>query len=178
MSISIKHVSKRFKKFFTDLNKEIKKNSNGWKDLSHNARQWTLIIGAPSNSRVVLTGVDVPAVDRAEARALVDALTGGGRPVVALVGRLDPVKGHDDLFAAIRKGEPYSEAEYGATSSMTAILGRMATYSGKVITWDEAINSTKDLSPAEYDWNATPPVVPDSEGNYPIAVPGQYDPLT
>jgi myo-inositol 2-dehydrogenase / D-chiro-inositol 1-dehydrogenase len=84
---------------------------------------------------------------------------------------------HDHLFAAIRKGEPYSEAEYGATSTMTSILGRMATYSGKVITWDEAINSEKDLSPQDYSFDATPPVVPDSDGNYPVPVPGKYNPL-
>jgi predicted dehydrogenase len=84
---------------------------------------------------------------------------------------------HDDLFAAIRKGEPYNEAEYGATSTMTAIFGRMATYSGKVLTWDEAINSTQDLSPSDYSFDATPPVVPDEDGNYPVAVPGKFDPL-
>ncbi|HEY2892874.1 MAG TPA: Gfo/Idh/MocA family oxidoreductase, partial [Pirellulales bacterium] len=48
---------------------------------------------------------------------------------------------HDDLFASIRAGNPINEAEAGAKSSMTAILGRMCTYSGKVITWDEAIAS-------------------------------------
>lgn len=79
---------------------------------------------------------------------------------------------HDDLFASIRAGEPINEAEYGATSTMTAILGRMATYSGKVIGWDEAINSNISLAPAEYAWDATPPVVPDDSGVYPVPVPG------
>ena len=67
---------------------------------------------------------------------------------------------HDDLFAAIREGKPYNEAEYGATSTMTAILGRMATYCGKAVTWDDAINSKISVMPSEYAWNATPPVVP------------------
>ncbi len=80
---------------------------------------------------------------------------------------------HEDLFAAIRNGEPFNEGDYGAHSTMTAILGRLATYSGKVITWDEAINSSVDLSPADYDFNATPSIVPDAEGNYPVAVPGK-----
>ncbi|WP_425400515.1 Gfo/Idh/MocA family protein [Aeoliella sp.] len=80
---------------------------------------------------------------------------------------------HDDLFASIRSGNPINEAEYGATSTMTSILGRMATYSGKVVTWEDATNSQIDLSPAEYSWDATPPVVPDSTGNYPIPVPGK-----
>ena len=79
---------------------------------------------------------------------------------------------HQDLFAAIRSGSPYNEAEYGAKSTMTAIFGRMATYSGKSLLWDEAINSDISLSPKQYDFQATPPVVPDAEGNYPIPVPG------
>jgi hypothetical protein len=60
---------------------------------------------------------------------------------------------------------------------MTAILGRMATYSGKKITWDEAIASTLDLSPAEYSFSATPPVVPNADGSYPVPVPGKTDVL-
>ncbi len=79
---------------------------------------------------------------------------------------------HDHLFAAIREGKPYNETEYGAHSTMTAIMGRMATYSGKMMEWDKAINSEIDLSPKEYDFAATPPVVPDAKGNYPVPVPG------
>ncbi|HEY2841190.1 MAG TPA: Gfo/Idh/MocA family oxidoreductase, partial [Pirellulales bacterium] len=47
---------------------------------------------------------------------------------------------HDDLFASIRAGKPYNEAEAGAMSTMTAILGRLATYSGKVISFEQALN--------------------------------------
>lgn len=79
---------------------------------------------------------------------------------------------HDDLFAAIRSGQPFNEIPYGAESTMTAILGRMATYSGKLLDWDEAINSEIDLSPMEYNFAAAPPVVPDKNGNYPVPVPG------
>ncbi|MBI3462396.1 MAG: Gfo/Idh/MocA family oxidoreductase [Planctomycetes bacterium] len=80
---------------------------------------------------------------------------------------------HDDLFAAIRSGSPYSEAENGALSTLTSILGRMATYSGKVVTWEEALNSNISLAPQEYSFKATPPVVPGPDGYYAIAVPGQ-----
>ena len=80
---------------------------------------------------------------------------------------------HDDLFAAIRKGEPYSEAEYGAHSTMTSIMGRMASYSGKPVKWEDAINSQIDLSPSTYDFSATPPVVPAEDGSYPVPVPGK-----
>lgn len=80
---------------------------------------------------------------------------------------------HDELFAAIAKGEyKFADAENGAKSSMTSILGRFATYSGQVVEWDKAINSGIDLHPKVYDWDALPPVVPNSDGFYPVAVPG------
>ncbi len=80
---------------------------------------------------------------------------------------------HDELFAAIAKGEyKFADTENGAKSTMTSILGRMATYSGQVIEWDKAINSGLDIHPKVYDWNAMPPVVPNADGYYPIAVPG------
>lgn len=83
---------------------------------------------------------------------------------------------HDDLFAAIRGGTPYNEAEYGAKSTMTSILGRMATYSGNTVMWDDAINSGQDLSPAHYDFEAEPPVLPDADGRYAIPTPGETPP--
>jgi predicted dehydrogenase len=79
---------------------------------------------------------------------------------------------HDDLFSAIRADQPFNETEYGAKSTMTAILGRMATYSGKVITWEEALASKLALTPEAYDWTARPPTVPDDQGRYPIPTPG------
>jgi len=80
---------------------------------------------------------------------------------------------HDELFAAIAKGEyKFADAENGAKSSMTSILGRMATYSGQVIDWDKAINSGIDLHPKTYAWDATPPVLPNAEGLYAVATPG------
>ncbi len=80
---------------------------------------------------------------------------------------------HADLYASIHNGSPNNEAEYGAYSSMTAILGRMATYSGKTVTWDEAIKTEHKLAPTAYAWDANPPVMPKPDGSYPIAVPGQ-----
>jgi hypothetical protein len=73
---------------------------------------------------------------------------------------------HDDLFASIRAGNPLNEGENGALSTMTAIFGRMATYSGKMLKWEDALNSKLSLAPAEYSWEATPPVPQ-------VAVPGQ-----
>jgi predicted dehydrogenase len=81
---------------------------------------------------------------------------------------------HDELFEAIAKGEyKFWDAERGAKSTMTSILGRMATYSGQVIEWDKALNSGLDLQPKVLDWNAMPPIVPNEEGLYAVAVPGK-----
>jgi myo-inositol 2-dehydrogenase / D-chiro-inositol 1-dehydrogenase len=81
---------------------------------------------------------------------------------------------HDDLFAAIRNDTPYFETlEYGAYSTMTAIFGRMATYCGKEITWDECFNSEMDTFPKVLAWDAETPTKPGSDGRYPIPVPGK-----
>ena len=80
---------------------------------------------------------------------------------------------HDRLFASIRNGGVIADAENGAMSTLTAILGRMATYTGKKITLEEALNSELHLMPETVTWDSTPPSVPDSEGNYPITPPGK-----
>lgn len=79
---------------------------------------------------------------------------------------------HDALFAAIRNDTPYNEAEYGAMSTMTGILGRMATYSGQKVKWDAAINHTEPLTVDDETWTTAAPVKPDAEGRYAIAIPG------
>ncbi len=84
---------------------------------------------------------------------------------------------HYPFFDAIRKDEPYGEAEAGATATMTAILGRMATYSGQLVTWEDAMASDLCLVPDDIaDFRTTPPVLPDSDGWYPIATPGATKP--
>jgi len=80
---------------------------------------------------------------------------------------------HDDLFEAIRNDKPYNEGENGAHSTMTAILGRMCTYSGKAIEWDRALNSSVNLMPDTLAWEATPKVLPGPDGLYQIARPGE-----
>jgi predicted dehydrogenase len=59
---------------------------------------------------------------------------------------------HDELFASIRAGKPINNGEYMAKSTLLAIMGRMAAYTGQQITWQMAMNSKEDLSPARYDW--------------------------
>jgi predicted dehydrogenase len=80
---------------------------------------------------------------------------------------------HDELFAAIAKGEyKFADAENGAKSTLTAIMGRMATYSGQIMEWDKTLNSGISIQPTKYAWDAAPPTVPDANGYYPIATPG------
>jgi len=73
---------------------------------------------------------------------------------------------HQDLIASVRAGEPINEAQAIAEATMTGIMGREAAYSGKAITWDEAMKSTTRLGPEKLEF-----------GNYPIqpvAMPGTY----
>jgi len=104
-------------------------------------------------------------------------LTPSGHVIMEHNDRKDPNPyqvEHDVLFDAIAKGEyKFADAENGAKSTLTAIMGRMATYSGQVIEWEEALNSEIDLMPERFAWDANPQVMPDENGLYPIAVPGQ-----
>jgi len=78
-----------------------------------------------------------------------------------------------EFFRMIRTDEYINQAESGAMSTMTAILGRMATYTGQVITWDEAMKSQENLLPEKLTLDAEAPVKPDKDGNYPIPMPGK-----
>ena len=83
---------------------------------------------------------------------------------------------HNLLFEAIRNDKPYNEVERSARSCMTAILGRMAVESGKLITWEDALNSNAQLAPGLEQissLDAAAPTQPDARGKYPIAMPGR-----
>ena len=79
---------------------------------------------------------------------------------------------HDKLFESIRDGNVINDGEYGAKSTLTAIMGRMATYTGQEIKWNQIMESDQNLVPDNLDWSSTPPVIPNSEGKYPIPIPG------
>lgn len=72
---------------------------------------------------------------------------------------------HDELFASIRSGTPINDGEWMAVSTMMSILGRMAAYTGQTITWEQAMNSQEDLTPAKYEFG-------DIEAAA-VAIPGQ-----
>ncbi len=81
---------------------------------------------------------------------------------------------HKLLFEAIRQNKPYNETERCAYAAMSGILGRMASESGQKITWEQALNSDRELAPGleNFTMESNPPVMPDENGNYPIAMPG------
>lgn len=78
-----------------------------------------------------------------------------------------------DLIASIRNGKPIDDTEIGAKATLSAIMGRMATYTGQLITWDDALNADDNLVPDPLDWDTPAPVHPDGNGFYPVPVPGQ-----
>jgi predicted dehydrogenase len=73
---------------------------------------------------------------------------------------------HDELFASIRAGQPINDGARMCTSTLMAIMGRMAAYTGQEITWEQAMNSQEDLFPKDMDWNMKLPIAP-------MAVPGK-----
>lgn len=79
---------------------------------------------------------------------------------------------HDALFKAIREDLPFNEAEKGAYSTLFPIMGRMAAYSGKVVTWEEALNSKESIALNPGSWDDEAPFHPDKNGEYETFLPG------
>ena len=81
-----------------------------------------------------------------------------------------------ELFDSLRNGYVINDTESAAQSTMSAIMGRMATYSGQVIEWEDAIANDHRLVPEKLSWDMEPPVSPGDDGTYPVAIPGQTPP--
>lgn len=73
---------------------------------------------------------------------------------------------HDELFASIRKGEPINDGVWMTHSTLMAIMGRMAAYTGQEVTWEQALNSQEKLVPDQLSWDMSLPIAP-------MAVPGK-----
>ena len=76
---------------------------------------------------------------------------------------------------SILNNKNLNHVEYGAKSTLTTIMGRMAIHSGKVITLAQVLASKRSILPKEFSWNADMPDKPQLNGNYPIPVPGKTD---
>lgn len=81
---------------------------------------------------------------------------------------------HNELFKAIRSGGNVyiNNGEYMAYSTMMGILGRLACYTGKRLTWDEALKMELPTTPTGLKWDDNPPTMPDEKGRYKIELPG------
>lgn len=76
---------------------------------------------------------------------------------------------HKELFAALRAGETINNGDYMTRSTLMAIMGRMATYTGQRITWEQALGSEEDLTPDKYELGPVKGV----PGNDTVAMPGK-----
>ena len=76
---------------------------------------------------------------------------------------------HTDLIASIRAGKPLNELKNVAESTLTAIMGRMSAYTGKAVTWEQALKSKETWAPKQMAFGKVP--VP------PVPMPGT-SPLT
>jgi predicted dehydrogenase len=86
---------------------------------------------------------------------------------VAGRGGVDPyVQEHTDLIESIRSGKPLNELKQVAESTLTAIMGRMSAYTGKQVSWEQALNSKEDLMPKDLTLDMSKPVAP-------VATPGK-----
>ena len=79
---------------------------------------------------------------------------------------------HQELFDSIRTGKPINNGLYMVRSTMLAILGRMVSYTGQKVTWDEAMKSEEVLGPERLSWDTEPPVKPGPDGTYAPPIPG------
>jgi len=78
------------------------------------------------------------------------------------------VQEHADLIASIRAGKPLNEGKRVAESTLTAIMGRMSAYTGRQLSWDWVMNSSKlDLTPPHLELRELPALV--------VAIPGKVE---
>ena len=67
---------------------------------------------------------------------------------------------HNELFASIRDGNPINDGDWMSSSTMMGIMGRMAAYTGKEISWEQAMNSQEKLVPEFFEPNMNLPIRP------------------
>ncbi len=80
------------------------------------------------------------------------------------------------LIESVRKGEPINSGYHMAQSTMVAVMGQLACYSGKELTWEQVSQSDFQFGPPpeECNFDTPPPVTPDATGNYPLPKPGFF----
>jgi predicted dehydrogenase len=85
-----------------------------------------------------------------------------GQQVWAFSGRKNDMyqAEHDALFASLRRNQPLNDGERMTTSTLLAIMGRMAAYTGQQVTWEQALNSQERIFPEKLDWAGSLPEAP------------------
>jgi myo-inositol 2-dehydrogenase/D-chiro-inositol 1-dehydrogenase len=96
----------------------------------------------------------------------VNAYTINGKRVTRQNGKNPYVQEHTDLIESIRSGKPMNELKQVAESTLTAIMGRMSAYTGKEVSWKQALESTEDTMPANLTLDMSLPETP-------LAIPGK-----
>lgn len=81
---------------------------------------------------------------------------------------------HDELHDAIRNDKPLNNTYYGTSASFAAVLGRLATYSGKEQDYEKALALDYRLMPENPTWDSQPPVLPDADGKYVPPMPAKF----
>ncbi len=79
-----------------------------------------------------------------------------------------------NLIDAIRNDRPYNEVKRGVEASLVTSMGRMAAHTGKVVTYDDILNSTHEFAPgvATLTMDGPAPVLAGPDGRYPVPMPG------
>jgi predicted dehydrogenase len=79
---------------------------------------------------------------------------------------------HDVFFDCIANKKHRNDTEWGANSTLTTIMGRMAMHSGQILSLEEVLQSKRSILPDQLSWDAKMPDMPDETGNYPVPMPG------
>ena len=77
------------------------------------------------------------------------------------------------FFNAVANGPYINNTDYGAKSTLTAIIGRMASHSGQPVKLEEALVSELSMVPERFSWDMKMPNAPDENGNYEVPMPGK-----
>ncbi len=131
---------------------------------------WGAVIHGAKGSAILGEGIPDPLIYKGHKRAEADIIWRYKEK------KVDPYQlEHDRLFEAIRQDKPYNETERCAYATLAGLLGRMVAESGQEISWEQALASDLVLAPGmeKYTMDSQPPVVPDAQGRYPVAMPGQ-----
>ncbi len=89
--------------------------------------------------------------------------------------RNDPNRGEQErLIGAIREGRTINDGATMVDSNIMAVMGQLACYSGKPVSWDQMLKADFEFEPkvADVRLDMAPPVKADATGNYPLPIPG------